>query len=146
MTDVDWGELDYLVVDSPPGTGDEPLSIAQMTAKKASAVIVTTPQRIAIDDVRKCVNFCRKLEVPIEGIVENMSGYVCPKCGETVHIFDTGGGELLAKEMSVPFLGKIPLEPALVLSCDAGKPYVDSYSETKTAQKIHDIVTQNIVK
>ena len=145
ITDVDWGELEYLVVDSPPGTGDEPLSIAQMTSKKAVAVIVTTPQRISIDDVRKCVNFCRKLEVPIKGIIENMSGFVCTNCGETVHIFDTGGGELLSKEQNIPFLGKIPIEPALVQSCDTGKPFVDSYRETKTAQIFNDIVTKNIL-
>jgi len=124
ITDVDWGERDFLVVDSPPGTGDEPLSIAQMTAGKSTAVIVTTPQRVAIDDVRKCVNFCRKLELPVTGIIENMSGFVCPHCGNQVNIFDYGGGEKLAQEMNVPFLGRIPIDPGIVETCDRGGPYV----------------------
>ena len=124
IADVDWGELDYLIVDSPPGTGDEPISVAQMTLQKASVVVVTTPQRVSIDDVRKSVNFCRKLELPVAGIIENMSGFVCPHCGERVDIFDTGGGESLAQEMNVPFLGKIPIVPGIVEACDHGTPYV----------------------
>ncbi|MBA7570900.1 Iron-sulfur cluster carrier protein [subsurface metagenome] len=134
ISEVDWGELDYLVVDSPPGTGDEPLSIAQMTAEKAVAVVVTTPQRVSIEDVRKSVNFCRKLEVPVAGIIENMSGFICPHCGESVNIFDSGGGESLAEEMAVPFLGRIPIDPGVVDACDHGSPYVLADKETETTK------------
>ena len=140
ITDVDWGELDYLVVDSPPGTGDEPLTIAQMTAKKAVAVIVTTPQRVSIDDVRKCVNFCRKLELPVAGIIENMSGFVCPSCGERIDIFDSGGGESLAKEMAIPFLGRIPIDTGVVHSCDSGEPYVLMNKESETTKAFLSVI------
>jgi len=140
ITDVDWGELDYLVVDSPPGTGDEPLTIAQMTAKKAVAVIVTTPQRVSIDDVRKCVNFCRKLELPVAGIIENMSGFVCPSCGERIDIFDSGGGESLAKEMAIPFLGRIPIDPDIVNACDRGGPYVLMNKESETTKAFLSVI------
>ena len=98
LKDVNWGRLDYLVVDSPPGTGDEPLSVAQLIGKPASAVLVTTPQDLAISDVRRSVSFCGKVELPVLGIVENMSGFVCPACGHHADIFKTGGGETLAKE------------------------------------------------
>ncbi|MBN1293459.1 MAG: Mrp/NBP35 family ATP-binding protein [Candidatus Latescibacteria bacterium] len=134
ISDVEWGELDYLVVDSPPGTGDEPLSIAQLTGKKSRALIVTTPQRVSIDDVRKSINFCKKLELPVAGIIENMSGFVCPHCGERVDIFDTGGGEKLAKEMNVPFLARIPIEPGIVDACDNGGPYVLTNGGSETAK------------
>jgi len=140
LSEVDWGPLDFLVVDSPPGTGDEPLSIAQLTAKKATAVIVTTPQRVSIDDVRKCVTFCRKVELPIAGIIENMSGFVCPKCGEVIPIFDSGGGEALAGEMQIPFLGRLPIDPAIVSACDFGAPFVSARKETETAQAFRSIV------
>jgi len=98
LKDVDWGDLDYLIVDSPPGTGDEPLSIAQLLGSATGAVIVTTPQELAISDVRKCVTFCRKLELPVLGVVENMSGFVCPSCGQRSDIFKCGGGEKMAAE------------------------------------------------
>ncbi len=124
LGDVEWGALDYLVIDSPPGTGDEPLSIAQMTAEKARALVVTTPQQVSVDDVVKCVTFCGKLNVPIVGIVENMSGFVCPECGARTEIFQSGGGERLAKETGVPFLGKIPLDPSVVISGDQGRPII----------------------
>jgi len=139
ITEVDWGYLDFLVVDSPPGTGDEPLSIAQMTAKKAVAVVVTTPQRVSVDDVRKCVTFCRKVELPIAGIIENMSGFDCPYCGGLVNIFDSGGGEALAEEMHVPFLGRIPIDPGIVSACDLGKPFVVARKETDAAQVFRSI-------
>ena len=126
LKDVVWGELDYLVVDSPPGTGDEPLSVAQLIGSGSSAVIVTTPQGVAIADVRRCVSFCNRLSVPVIGIVENMSGYVCPKCGQSVDIFKSGGGKALAEEMGVPFLGSIPIDPRIVVSGDAGTPFVNA--------------------
>ena len=140
LADVDWGDLDYLVVDSPPGTGDEPLSIAQFMAKEAKAVIVTTPQDVAIADVRKSIAFCRKLDVGILGVVENMSGFVCPHCNETVNIFKNGGGEKMAMDMDVPFLGRIPMDPAIVEACDSGEPFVDKFRDSKTAEAVQAIV------
>ncbi len=120
LTDVKWGNLDYLVVDSPPGTGDEPMSVAQLVGSPCGAVVVTTPQDIAVQDVRRCITFCRTLSVPVLGIIENMSGLVCPQCGEMIELFKSGGGESLAKEMDVPFLGRIPLDPNIVQSGDEG--------------------------
>ena len=134
LKDVDWGELDFLIIDSPPGTGDEPLSIIQMLEDADGAIIVTTPQRVAISDVRKGINFCHKLKLPVIGVIENMSGFVCPKCGEVTDIFKSGGGEKMAKEMKVPFLGKIPIDPQIVEACDSGKPYMKHFSETQTAK------------
>jgi len=119
---VTWGELDYLVVDCPPGTGDEPLSVIQLLQNVDGAVIVTTPQDLALVDVRKSVTFCRHLNLPVIGIIENMSGYICPHCGENADIFKSGGGEKLAEEMGVPFLGRIPLDPGMVTAGDDGKP------------------------
>jgi len=142
---VVWGDLDCLVVDCPPGTGDEPLSIAQMLGKKSSAIIVTTPQQVATVDVEKCIVFCRQLNLPIAGIIENMSGFVCPHCGEEVNIFSSGGGERLSERFKVPFLGKIPLDPDIVKSGDEEKPYMYSYPNTKTAQKFDDIVERIVV-
>lgn len=118
--DVAWGDLDYLIIDAPPGTGDEPLTVAQLI-KDARAVIVTTPQEVALADVRKSIRFCRDVNMEIFGLVENMSGYTCPKCGEVLDIFGTGGGERTAGEQGIPFLGKIPLDPSLVAFGDAGR-------------------------
>ena len=122
LKDVAWGQLDYLVVDSPPGTGDEPLSVANMVGPSAGAVLVTTPQNVAVDDVRRCVGFCHKLSLPVVGIVENMSGLACPKCGHRIDLFKRGGGQALATEMNVPFLGQIPIDPEIVMMGDSGTP------------------------
>jgi Mrp family chromosome partitioning ATPase/predicted Fe-Mo cluster-binding NifX family protein len=138
---VAWGRLDYLVVDCPPGTGDEPLSVAQILGKKARAVILTTPQEVSIIDVEKCVIFCRQLNLPIAGIIENMSGFICPHCGKETDIFSRGGGEALAHKYGVPFFGKIPLDPAIVKSGDEGRPYVYFYSKTETAKRFDAIAT-----
>jgi Mrp family chromosome partitioning ATPase/predicted Fe-Mo cluster-binding NifX family protein len=139
--DVVWGNLDYLVVDSPPGTGDEPLSVAQLLDKDtSSAIIVTTPQQVATIDVEKSITFCRQLGLPISGIIENMSGFVCPHCGQEAEIFSSGGGRRLADRFGVPFLGSIPLDPDIVRSGDGELPFVESYSTTKTAQKFQEIV------
>jgi ATP-binding protein involved in chromosome partitioning len=140
ISDVEWGELDYLVVDSPPGTGDEPLSVVQLMGEKARSVVVTTPQRVSIDDVRKCIQFCEKLNTEILGVIENMSGFACPHCGKTVNIFDSGGGALLAKEKNVRFLGRIPIEQAIVHSCDEGKPYILTDSDSATAKAFSEVV------
>jgi Mrp family chromosome partitioning ATPase/predicted Fe-Mo cluster-binding NifX family protein len=140
IKDVEWGQLDYLIIDSPPGTGDEPLSIAQLIEDATGAVIVTTPQEIAIIDVRKCISFCREVDVPVLGVVENMSGFVCPKCGETVDIFKTGGGKKMAEEMNVKFLGKIPLDPDIVDASDSGKVYVETFAHSETAKAFLKVI------
>ncbi len=134
LKDVDWGSLDFLVVDSPPGTGDEPLSIVQLLENADGAIVVTTPQEVALSDVRKCISFCRSLKLPVIGVLENMSGFICPKCGERTDIFKSGGGEVMAKEMGVPFLGRIPIDPQIVQSCDSGKPFLHRYGQSQTAK------------
>lgn len=125
ISDMDWGELDYLVIDAPPGTGDEPLTVAQ-TIPNLRAIVVTTPQKVALADVRKSISFCRTVKVEIAGIVENMSGFVCPHCDNTVDIFKSGGGEQLAREQELPFLGKIPVDPRVVTGGDDGTPFLVS--------------------
>ena len=124
LGEVAWGDLDYLIVDLPPGTGDEPLSVAQLIPAMDGALIVTTPQEVALTSVRKCINFSKTLGMPVLGIVENMSGFVCPHCGKRVDVFGTGGGEAAATEFGVPFLGRIPLEPEIVRSGEEGRPFV----------------------
>ena len=140
LSEVVWGTLDYLVVDLPPGTGDEPLTIAQLLSKRAGAVIVTTPQEVALLDVRKSINFAKQLNMPVAGIVENMSGFVCPHCQKDVALFKTGGGKRIAMEASVPFLGAIPFEPQIVESGDAGTPFALHNPESKAAQAFKSIV------
>jgi len=124
LSEVDWGDLDLLVVDSPPGTGDEPLSVIQLVEDARGAVIVTTPQEVAVADVRRSITFCRQLKLPVLGVVENMSGFRCPSCGEVTALFGTGGGERMAAEMTVPFLGRIPLDRRIAESGDAGRPHL----------------------
>jgi len=140
VRDVDWGDLDYLVTDCPPGTGDEPLAALQTFGKEAQAVIVTTPQGVAVDDVRRSVTFCRQLGNPVLGIVENMSGFVCPNCNAVHDIFNSGGGEALAKEMDVNFLGRIPMDPEVVRSGDEGFALMKVQSESPTAKAFQKIV------
>ncbi|MBL7190365.1 Mrp/NBP35 family ATP-binding protein [bacterium] len=120
LKDVEWGSLDYLVIDSPPGTGDEPLSVIQLIENADGAVIVTSPQELALDDVRRSIKFCKTLNLPVLGIIENMSGFTCPHCGEVTSIFKSGGGERLADELKIPFLGKIPIDPEVVKGGDMG--------------------------
>ena len=141
LKDVNWGELDYLIIDSPPGTGDEPLSVCQLVKNPDGAVIVTTPQDVATADVRRSISFCRQLGLPVLGVIENMSGFVCPKCGDVTDIFKTGGGERMAQDMGVPFLGRIPIDPAVGEACDAGRPFVEGDSPTETAKAFQRIVT-----
>ena len=140
LTDVQWGDLDYLIIDSPPGTGDEPLSVAQLLEDADGAVIVTTPQDVALIDVRKAITFCRQVKLPVLGVVENMSGFVCPHCGKTVDVFKTGGGEFMASDMGVPFLGRIPLEPAIVDAGDSGKPYFEYHRGSDTAKAFDKVI------
>ena len=124
LGDVNWGELDFLVIDLPPGTGDEPLSIAHLIKNVEGSIIVTTPQDVALLDSRKAVNFSRLIKVPILGIIENMSGMTCPHCGEKIDLFKVGGGAKAARELGVPFLGHIPIDPRMVIRCDEGTPFV----------------------
>lgn len=140
LAEVAWGELDYLVVDSPPGTGDEPLSVAQLVGSSSAAVIVTTPQELAIADVRRCVSFCKTLYLPIRGLVENMAGFVCPHCGEEVDIFKSGGGKNLADEIGVELLGQIPIDPEVVRAGDGGKAISDDNTDSITAKAFERIV------
>lgn len=142
LKDVAWGDLDYLVIDSPPGTGDEPLSVCQLIGQLDGAVIVTTPQKVAAVDVRKSVTFCRQLNVPVLGIVENMSGFACPKCGEVTHIFSTGGGQSISNGMQVPFLGAIPIDPQIAMACDSGQSFVYTYITSPTAKVMQEIVAK----
>ena len=145
LEDVHWGELDYLIVDLPPGTGDESLSIAQLIPDSNGAVIVTTPQEVALLDSRKAVTFAKTLHMPVIGIIENMSGFTCPQCGMSIDLFKAGGGEHAAMELGVSFLGKIPIDQKIVENCDNGNPFILSNSHSETAKYFRDIVT-NIEK
>lgn len=139
VSDMDWGELDYLIIDAPPGTGDEPLSVAQ-TIPNVKAIVVTTPQKVALADVRKSINFCKTVKVEIVGVVENMSGFLCPHCDQTVDIFKSGGGEQLARELELPFLGKIPMDPRVVMAGDDGAPYLSSDADSPAVQAFSEVV------
>ncbi len=138
VRDVEWGDLDFLVVDLPPGTGDEPLSVVQTLEKTDGAVIVTTPQRVASVDVRKCVTFCRQVGVPVIGVVENMSGFVCPKCGEETPIFRKNGGLEMSVDMDLSFLGSIPIDPRIGEACDAGRIFVMEERDTPTGRALRE--------
>jgi len=142
IEDVDWGDLDLLVIDAPPGTGDEPLSICQLIPDLAGAVIVTTPQKVAAADVRKSINFCKELGVTVLGVIENMSGFACPKCGEITPILRANGGRVMAKEMNVPFLGAIPIDPLIAESGDEGKAFVESAASSPAAGAFREIVRE----
>jgi len=146
LRDVDWGDLDYLIIDTPPGTSDEHLSLVQYlgSTRVDGAIIITTPQEVALLDVRKEIDFCRKVNLPIAGIVENMSTFVCPKCAHESVLFPatTGGGEALAKEFGLKFLGRLPLDPRLGWCCDEGKSYLSEYPDTPLAQAYNHVVKQ----
>lgn len=139
---VEWGDLDILIVDLPPGTGDEPLSVAKLVGKVEGSVVVTTPQDVAILDSRKAVVFSRMLDIPVLGIVENMSGLICPHCGGRIDLFSTGGGERAALEMGVPFLGRIPIDPEMVELCDEGKPLALNRPESPVRAAYLDLASR----
>ncbi|MBI9107274.1 MAG: Mrp/NBP35 family ATP-binding protein [Spirochaetales bacterium] len=140
LSDVNWGELDFLVIDSPPGTGDEPLSVCQLIPEIDGSVIVTTPQDVAILDSRKSVNFSKQVNVPVLGVIENMSGFVCPDCGKTHYLFGTGGGEKAAKDMDVPFLGRIPIDQKLMEAQDKGKNAFLTAPESEAVKILSGII------
>lgn len=129
LSDVAWGELDYLIVDLPPGTGDEALTVMQNIPNLTGVVIVVTPQKIAIHDAKKAVKMAQMIGVPVLGIIENMRGFQCPHCGKITYIFGRGGGEKAAKELNVPFLGALPLDPRIVNLTDEGKPFITNTEE-----------------
>jgi len=139
LTDIQWPELDYLVIDCPPGTGDEPLSVIQLINDISGTVIVSTPQDVAMLDVRKSINFARKLDLPIIGLVENMSGFICPHCNKIINIFKTGGVEKASKDFGIELLGKIPLQEEIATSGDEGKAFVYHYAKTKAGEVFNGI-------
>ncbi len=139
VKNLDWGELDYLIVDLPPGTGDEPLSVVQELKKPSGAIIVTIPSEVSQIVVEKAVNFAFKLKIPIIGIVENMSGFTSPESGKIYKIFGEGGGERIAKRMNVPFLGKIPLDPRIAETSDKGIPFALQYPNTPAGKALFEI-------
>jgi ATP-binding protein involved in chromosome partitioning len=141
ISEVNWGTLDFLIIDSPPGTGDEPLSVAQ-TVSGAQAIIVTTPQEISLADVRKAINFCRKVEMLILGLVENMSGLVCPHCGQNIPLFRQGGGRKTANEMGVRLLGNLPFDLRVVESGDLGKPLLESANHSPFIQALQHLLDE----
>jgi len=137
--DVAWGTLDYLLIDTPPGTGDEQLTAIQAIPEMTGSIIVTTPQSVAILDSKRSVTFSQKLNVPVIGVIENMSGLVCPHCGEEIAVFGAGGGKKMCENMKVPFLGSIPMETQLMESEDNGQDYVTTAPESKSAKKMKEI-------
>jgi len=142
LKDVVWGDLDDLIIDSPPGTGDEPLSVCQLIDTLDGAVIVTTPQKVAAVDVRKSITFCRRLQVPVLGVVENMSGFVCPKCGEVTQILPSGGGKRIAKDMNVPILGSIPMDPKIAEAGDSGRATFGQDPAFPMTRAMNEIITR----
>jgi len=138
VSEVSWGDLDYLIVDCPPGTGDEPLSIVQLLGKADGAVVVTTPQQLAVTDVKKCITFCRQLNLPILGVIENMNGFVCPHCNQRTDIFGGDGGRQMAKDFNVPFLGSVPIDPKMVPAADLGKPFIYYNNQSPAAQALNN--------
>jgi Mrp family chromosome partitioning ATPase len=140
LAEIDWGELDFLIVDLPPGTGDEALSVGQLIKPMDGFIIVTTPQEVSLLDTRKSISFAKMMNVPVIGIVENMSGFICPHCGKEIELFKKGGGEKAAEELGIPFLGRVPIEPTVVEAGDKGVPVVVSHPESSSAKAFAQIV------
>ncbi len=147
ISDVAWGDLDFLLIDAPPGTGDEPLTIAQLIPN-TKAIIVTTPQEVSLADVRKSISFCRTVKMEMFGLIENMSGFICPHCNETVNLFGTGGGEKTAKDSGIAFLGRIPFDMEMVSCGDQGVSFQErnansavTESFSKIAEKLVSLVS-----
>jgi ATP-binding protein involved in chromosome partitioning len=140
LSDIMWGDLDFLFIDLPPGTGDEPLSVMQLIPDMDGVVIVTTPSEVSQIVVKKAVTFARQLNVPVIGIIENMSGFVCPKCGTEINIFKVGGGQKIAEDLSAPFLGSIPLDPEICLDSDNGVPFITEHADSPATKAFTEIV------
>jgi ATP-binding protein involved in chromosome partitioning len=142
LVDIVWGELDFLFIDLPPGTGDEPLSIAQLLPELDGVVIVTMPTQLSSNIVKKAITFAETLHMPTIGVVENMSGFVCPHCGKKTEIFGSGGGEKMAQEAGVAFLGSIPIDPKVGVDSDRGKPFVLSQKDSAAAKAFMEVVAK----
>ena len=140
LSEIVWGELDYLFIDLPPGTGDESLSVMQLLPEMDGVVIVTIPSEVSQVVVKKAVTFARQLNIPIIGIVENMSGFLCPQCGEKYDIFESGGGKKISDDLDVPFLGSIPIDPMICNDSDKGNPFVIEHSKSSAAEAFMNIV------
>ena len=140
LADFMWGELDFLFIDAPPGTGDEPLSAMQLIPEMDGTIIVTIPSEVSEDVVKKAVSFSRKMGIPVIGIIENMSGFTCPNCGEKINILGSGGGKRLAEDLNVPFLGQIPIDPKICEEADKGIPFVTGHVGSPAAKAFKEIV------
>jgi ATP-binding protein involved in chromosome partitioning len=140
LSEIAWGELDFLLIDLPPGTGDEPLSVLKLLPEMDGVIIVTIPSEVSQNVVGKAITFAKQLNVPVIGIVENMSGFVCPDCGKETHIFMKGGGKKIAQEYSVPFLGSIPLDPRVCEASDMGHPFIMEYPDSPASKAFMTIV------
>ena len=140
LSDIVWGDLDFLFIDLPPGTGDEPLSVAQLLPEMDGVVIVTIPSEVSQIVVKKAVIFARKLGLPVIGIVENMSGFVCPKCGAKIDIFRSGGGQKISEELGTPFLGSVPIDQKVCEDSDKGRPFIMEHSDSPASKAFMEIV------
>ncbi len=142
LSDIVWGELDFLFIDLPPGTGDEPLSIMQLLPEMDGVVIVTIPSEVSQIVVKKAATFSRQLNIPVIGIIENMSGFVCPKCGTEVNIFKAGGGKKIAEDLNIPFLGRIPIDPEICRDSDSGIPFIIEHMNSPATKAFMEIVKE----
>ena len=140
LSEIAWGELEFLFIDLPPGTGDEPLSIMQLIPEMDGVVIVTIPSEVSQIVVKKAVTFSRQLNIPVIGIIENMSGFVCPKCGAEIEIFKVGGGKKIAEDLKVPFLGRIPIDPEICEDSDRGTPFITEHMDSPATKAFMEIV------
>jgi ATP-binding protein involved in chromosome partitioning len=140
LSDIVWGDLDILLIDLPPGTGDEPLSVAQLLPEIDGVIIVTIPSEVSQIVVKKAATFARRLGMPIIGVVENMSGFVCPNCGVKIDIFQSGGGEKIAEELNIPFLGSIPIDQKICAACDKGAPFIIEHADSLASKAFMEIV------
>jgi ATP-binding protein involved in chromosome partitioning len=140
LSEIVWGELEILFIDLPPGTGDEPLSVAQLLPEIDGVIVVTMPSELSRAVVKKAITFAQRLGMPIIGVVENMSGFVCPNCGAKIDIFQSGGGKKMAEEAGVPFLGSIPIDPKVSMDSDKGSPFVLEHADSSATKAFVEIV------
>jgi ATP-binding protein involved in chromosome partitioning len=140
LSDITWGELDFLFIDLPPGTGDEPLSVMQLIPDMDGVIVVTIPSEVSQAVVKKAITFARQLGVPIIGIIENMGGFICPECGARIDIFKAGGGQKIAEDLSVPFLGSIPIDPEICRDSDNGIPFIIEHADSPATKAFTEIV------